>query len=151
MFHLVGEARSKGPEVDIQGELLPGWNVIAHLYEPGRPHHAGQVDGQPARAASRPVSASLMCRAISRELWTTYEFQDASLKGLKVGAGYTYHGSQPLFDRSGGASGRAPLLSSWGTVDLMAAYTFDLDGVKTTAQINVTNLFNKTYYTDAGR
>jgi iron complex outermembrane receptor protein len=25
----VGEARSKGPELDIQGEILPGWNVIA--------------------------------------------------------------------------------------------------------------------------
>ena len=27
---LVGEARSSGPEVDIQGELLPGWNVIVN-------------------------------------------------------------------------------------------------------------------------
>ena len=25
----VGEVRSRGPELDIQGEILPGWNVIA--------------------------------------------------------------------------------------------------------------------------
>ena len=89
-----------------------------------------------------------MPRNLAR-LWTTYEFQDALLKGLKIGAGYTYHGSQPIQDGTGGNLGAIPLLSSWGTVDLMAAYSFDLDGVKTTAQINATNIFDRTYYTGA--
>ena len=31
----------------------------------------------------------------------------------------------------------------------MAAYSFDLDGVKTTAQINATNIFDRAYYTFA--
>lgn len=31
----------------------------------------------------------------------------------------------------------------------MAAYSFDLEGVKTTAQINATNIFDRTYYTGA--
>jgi iron complex outermembrane receptor protein len=43
--------------------------------------------------------------------------------------------------------GAVPLVPSWGTVDLMAAYSFDLDGMKTTAQINATNIFDHTYYT----
>ena len=77
-------------------------------------------------------------------------FQDASLKGLKVGAFYTYHGSQPILDGSGGLPGAVPLLASWGTVDLMAGYSFDLDGVKTTAQLNIANLFDQTYYNGAG-
>lgn len=80
-------------------------------------------------------------------LWTTYEFQDERFKGLKVGAGYTYHGSQPIFDVQGKLNGAAPLLPSWGTVDLMAAYSFTLSGLKTTAQLNATNIFDKTYYT----
>jgi iron complex outermembrane receptor protein len=29
----------------------------------------------------------------------------------------------------------------------MAAYSFDLDGMKTTAQLNATNILNRTYYT----
>jgi hypothetical protein len=38
---------------------------------------------------------------------------------------------------------------SWGTVDLMSSYSFNLGGMKTTAQLNLTNLFDRIYYTDA--
>ncbi len=34
-------------------------------------------------------------------LWTTYEFQDETLKGWKIGGGIIYHGSQPVADLSG--------------------------------------------------
>ena len=54
------------------------------------------------------------------------------------------------FSGSGGLPGAAPLLASWGTVDLMAGYSFDLDGVKTTAQVNIANLLDQSYYNGAG-
>ncbi|MBM3654504.1 MAG: TonB-dependent receptor, partial [Alphaproteobacteria bacterium] len=82
-------------------------------------------------------------------LWSTYEFQDATLKGLKVGAGYTYHGSQPIYYPNALLPGVEPLLPSWGTVDLMSAYSFTFNGARFTAQLNVNNLFDRTYYTDA--
>jgi len=82
-------------------------------------------------------------------LFTAYDFQEPSLKGLKIGGGYTYHGSQPVFDQTGGIPGALPLAPGWGTVDLLCAYTFDLDGVKTTAQINASNIFHHNYITNA--
>ncbi|WP_018264815.1 TonB-dependent siderophore receptor [Methylosinus sp. LW4] len=140
---LVGKARSSGPEIDIQGELLPGWNVILnYVNQDVRVAEGTQLSG--LRPGQRLPNVP---RNLAR-LWTSYEFQEPLLKGLKVGAGYTYHGSQPIQDGSGGKLGAIPLLSSYGTVDLMAAYSFDLDGVKTTAQINATNIFNRSYYTD---
>jgi iron complex outermembrane receptor protein len=140
---LVGKARSSGPEIDIQGELLPGWNVIlAYTNQDVRVAEGAQSGLQPGQRFPN------VPRNLAR-LWTAYEFQDLLLRGLKVGAGYTYHGSQPLQDASIGRLGAIPLLSSYGTVDLMAAYAFDLAGVKTTAQVNATNIFDRTYYTDA--
>ncbi|WP_400768574.1 TonB-dependent siderophore receptor [Methylosinus sporium] len=138
---VIGKARSSGPEVDIQGEILPGWNVILNYTN---------QDVRVAEGNEGSLKVGQRFPNVPRNLarlWTTYEFQDPSLKGLKVGAGYTYHGSQPVNDATGGKLGTIPLLWSWGTVDLMAAYSFDLDGVKTTAQINATNIFDRTYYT----
>ena len=145
---VVGEARSQGPELDIQGTLLPGWNVIVNYTNQdvrvtkGTSTVGGQSGTQPGQRFPQ-VPRNLA------SLWSTYEFQDGTFKGLKLGAGYTYHGSQPVYDQSGGKGGAVPLLASWGTVDLMAAYTFDVDGLKTKAQLNITNLFDRTYYTAA--
>ncbi|WP_292532694.1 TonB-dependent siderophore receptor [Methylocystis sp.] len=142
-----GEARSKGPELDIQGEVLPGWNLIVTYTNQdvrvtkGTSIGFGQGGTEPGQRFPN-VPRNLA------SLWSTYEFQDELFKGLKVGAGYTYHGSQPIQNSMAARFGTPPLLASWGTVDLMSAYTFSLDGLKTTAQLNVTNLFDRTYYTD---
>jgi iron complex outermembrane recepter protein len=148
---VVGAARSSGTEVDVQGELLPGWNVIVSYTNQDVRVAEGQATGTsgPGLANLKPGQRFPHTPRNLARLWTSYEFQDPLLKGLKVGAGYSYHGSQPIQDGSGGKLGAIPLLSSYGTVDLMAAYTFDLDGLKTTAQVNAKNIFDRTYYTDA--
>ena len=81
-------------------------------------------------------------------LFTTYEFQsDSSLKGWKIGAGYHYFGSTVVADTANYAPYVWPLIPSYGTVDLMAAYSFAYAGSKITAQLNITNLFDRTYIT----
>ncbi|WP_245258505.1 TonB-dependent siderophore receptor [Methylosinus sp. LW4] len=140
---VVGEAHSAGPEVDIQGEILPGWNVIVTYTNQDVRVASGAQSG--LRPGQRLPNVPRNLASLS----TTYEFQETFLKGLKVGAYYTYHGSQPIGYKSGLYSIDPPLLASWGTVDLMAAYSWEIDGLKTKAQVNVTNLFDKTYYTDA--
>lgn len=144
---IAGKARSAGVELDVQGTLLPGWNVIVTYANQdvrvveGKSQGAGQAGIQPGQRFPN-VPRNLA------SLWTTYEFQnDSALKGLKFGAGYTYNGSMPYFDRTTGIPGAIPLISSWGTAELMAGYRFDVAGLKTTAQLNVTNLLDKTYYT----
>jgi iron complex outermembrane receptor protein len=142
---LAGAARSKGPELDIQGEILPGWNVIVAYTNQ-------DVRVTEASAGSFPAAGQrfpLVARNIA-SFWSTYEFQDAMFKGLKVGAGYHYIGSRPLQDLSGANPPTPyPLLPSYGTVDLMGAYGFDVAGTKMTAQLNITNLLDRTYYTAA--
>ncbi|CAN2536408.1 Metal-pseudopaline+receptor+CntO [Methylocapsa aurea] len=148
---VIGAARSSGPEVDIQGELLPGWNVILAYTNQDVRVAQGNATANSGTGLSGLTPGQRfpnVPRNLAR-LWTTYEFQGPGLQGLKIGGGYTYHGSQPISDSSGGRFGAIPLLSSYGTVDLMAGYTFDFHGLNTTAQINATNIFDRTYYTGA--
>ncbi|HEY8065408.1 MAG TPA: TonB-dependent receptor [Methylosinus sp.] len=152
---LIGAARSEGVEVDVKGRLAPGWDVIvAYTNQDVRiasaPNNANTngfgANGESGLARLTPGQRyPNVARNLAR-LWTTYEFQDEWLKGMTIGAGYTYRGSMPIYDASG-TYPNAPLLPSYGTVDLMASYTFDLDGVKTTAQVNANNIFDRNYYT----
>jgi iron complex outermembrane receptor protein len=143
-----GAVRSKGVEVDVQGTLLPGWNVsLAYSNSDARitktnpgPDQTGTL-GQRIQGVPRNLGS----------FTTSYEFQDDSpLKGLKIGGGVDYHGSQP-YDGSTQPVGTPqwPLLSAYATVNLFTAYSFNIAGTKMTAQVNVTNLLDHTYYTDA--
>ncbi|WP_428991229.1 TonB-dependent siderophore receptor [Methylocapsa aurea] len=143
---VAGEVESKGVELDIQGELLPGWNVILNYTNEDVRVIQGTVFGFATQTAGSRLP--YRPRNLGR-LGTTYEFQDAHLKGLKVGATYTYYGSSVLQTATGLQGIVPPLLAAYGTVDLMSAYTFTVNGLKTTAQLNATNIFDKTYYTDA--
>mgnify|MGYP001604458449 CR=1 FL=1 len=80
-----GEQKSRGIELDITGQILPGWNVIAtYAYTDAivskdrRPAYVNnQLEGVPYNSAS---------------LWTTYELQSSNLKGLGFGLGLVYSG-----------------------------------------------------------
>ncbi|WP_400770589.1 TonB-dependent siderophore receptor [Methylosinus sporium] len=151
---LIGAARSKGVEVDIQGQLAPGWDAIVsytnqEVHVTSLPAVSTSAGFGESSGAFSGLRVGDRYRNVPRNLarlWTTYEFQDEWLKGLKVGVGYAYRGSMWLNDR-GLYGAFHPQLSSYGLVDLMASYTFDLDGMKTTAQINAKNIFDRNYYT----
>lgn len=148
-FSLVtGEARSKGVELDIRGELLPGWSVIAsYANQDVRVTKSNNGDeGQRLPHIPRNMAS----------LWTTYEFQQDMLKGLKIGGGVTYNDKRPIEDLSGGLTlpsgatlNLSPYLrplSAYATIDLMGAYSFEVEGKKVTAQLNIGNLLDTTYY-----
>ena len=146
---LVGEARSKGPELDVQGEIYPGLNLIlAYTNQStaitkaalGQLTAGGQgtLLGQPFPGIPRNVAT----------LSGTYEFQDGTFKGLKLGATYHYNGASRVFDNTGYNLGwLTPSLAGYGTVDLLADYPFYYDGWKLNAGVNVHNLLDRTYYT----
>ncbi len=145
---VTGAARSKGPELDIQGTLLPGWSVIlayanqdVRVTQQNPGGYPVALEGQ--RFPGIPQNLG--------SFWTTYEFQpDSALKGWKIGGGVVYHGPQPIYDNSfSGQSYLLPMLPGYAIVNLMTAYSFKLAGTDMTAQVNVTNLLNHTYYTDA--
>lgn len=127
----IGEVRSRGPEVDIKGEILPGWNAIAtyaNLDVRVTKDNSG-LEGNRMYGVPRNMGS----------LWNTYDFQQATLKGLKVGGGLT------LRDSSTNPSNTYNV-PSYTTVDLMAAYSLKLNKSKISFQLNVNNLLDKNYF-----
>ncbi|MEH2071690.1 MAG: TonB-dependent siderophore receptor [Nostoc sp.] len=75
----VGEQRARGIELDVAGEILPGWKVIGSY---------AYTDAEVTQDNTYPVGNAL--RGIPRHsgsLWTTYTFQTGSLQGFGFGGG----------------------------------------------------------------
>jgi iron complex outermembrane receptor protein len=83
-----GEQRSRGVELDVVGELLPGWNIIAaYAYIPDA---EVTKDVNPANVGSRLSNIA----EHSASLWTTYEIQRGTFKGLGFGLGFNFVGER---------------------------------------------------------
>ncbi|MDF5721855.1 MAG: TonB-dependent siderophore receptor [Rhizonema sp. PD37] len=81
-----GEVESRGIELDVAGQILPGWNVIASF---------AHNDAYVSKDNSIPVGNRLVDAArYNASLWTSYEFQRGSLKGLGFGAGMFFVGDR---------------------------------------------------------
>ena len=137
---VTGEARSEGWEFDVQGEIAPGWNMIANYANiNAKVTKASEIDTfTPLGSPLGEVPTDL------GHLFSTYEFQTSELKGLKLGFGATFNGSAPyLFAGNSGLT-----IPGYITFDLLGAYSFKAWGKKLTAQINATNIFDKTYFSE---
>ncbi len=83
-----GEVKSRGIELDIAGEILPGWNVIASF---------SHNDAYVSEDNNLPVGDRLAnAPRYSASLWTTYEIQNGSLQGLGFGAGVFFVGDREV-------------------------------------------------------
>ncbi|MEM1254628.1 MAG: TonB-dependent siderophore receptor [Cyanobacteria bacterium P01_H01_bin.21] len=84
----IGEQTSRGVELVVQGEILPGWNVVASY---------GFLDAEiaesggafPEGAVPRGVAEN------TASLFTTYEIQSGALAGLGFGLGAFFVGDRP--------------------------------------------------------
>jgi iron complex outermembrane receptor protein len=130
----VGEIRSKGTELDIQGEIQRGWNVIAtYAHTDARITKSNNGD-EGLRKGDVPKDMA--------SLWTTYEFSQTQLPGWKVGGGATWRSSTTDATNTIDTPG-------YTLVDVMTSYEFKAGRKKVTAQLNINNLFDKSYFTDA--
>ncbi len=79
-----GEQRSRGIELDISGEILPGWKIIGgYAYN----------DARVTKDNATPVGNRLFgAPEHSFNLWTTYRIQQGDLQGLGFGLGFNYVG-----------------------------------------------------------
>ena len=127
------EVRSRGPEVDIQGEILPGWNMIA------------TYTNQDVRVAkSKFGNGGSRLQFVPRNIgsfFTTYEFQQGPFKGLKFGGGIILQDS--VVDA--GNTFKSP---GYGLVNFLTGYSFEVGKSKITAQLNIDNLLDKSYVTN---
>jgi len=141
----VGEIESKGVELTLQGEILPGWNLLAaYSYDPVTVKQGTQI--YPAGSAMPFVPNNLA------RLFTTYSFASAPLTGLKIGGGLTWQSSAPgvYTDPNTGVTDTTTIRSPGYTIfEVMASYDFRAWNQLASIQLNVNNLFNRSYYTDA--
>ena len=83
-----GQERSRGLELEVQGTILPGWNVIgAYAWTDARV----TKDTNPARVGREKPNVP----EHAASLWSRYTIQGGALKGLGFGGGVFYVGEQP--------------------------------------------------------
>lgn len=128
-----GEVRSRGIELDVIGEILSGWNVIAsYAYtdaeiteDEGSDVEGNTLFGVPENAAS---------------LWTTYEIQNGDLQGLGFGLGLFFTGERQ------GDNANSFEVDSFFRTDAAVFYRRN----NWRAAINVRNLFDVDYIESVG-
>ena len=133
-----GEAESRGVELDVAGEILPGWRVIGgYSYLPfAEITRDVGFDGGPRNQGKRLFNAPRHAGS----LWSTYEFQGGDVKGLKLGGGVVAVGQRE------GNSANSFQIPGYATVNLLASYSMEVGPTKLTAQLNVDNLLDKTFF-----
>jgi iron complex outermembrane receptor protein len=126
-----GEQRSRGVELSVQGEILPGWNIIAgYAYTDAR---ISQDNTLTVGNRLRNVPENAV------NLWTTYEIQKGGLQGLGFGLGLFYVGGRQVdLDNS-------LELPSYLRTDAAIFYRRDCFR----AALNLRNLFNIDYFESA--
>jgi iron complex outermembrane receptor protein len=132
----IGEARSRGVEMDVTGRIDRNWSVIGNLTydqaEITKDNNGNQgkiLPGVPLRSGS---------------LWVKYDTGSAT-DGFSFGAGVFLRGQRQ------GDTPNTFQLPGYGRVDALLAYRFKGFGAKvSTAQLNVQNLFDKTYFDHSG-
>lgn len=117
-------ATSDGYELELAGELMPDWNVSA-----GYTHFK-------AKDAKGADVNSIYPRELLK-LFTTYRLPGA-LNALTVGGGVNWQGATYTF-----VGGEKFEQKAYALVNLMTRYDFSK---QLSAQLNVNNLFDKTYY-----
>ena len=124
----VGEQRSRGVELDIAGELAPGWRIIGSL---------AYLDTEVTKDNTLPVGNRLInAPKWSGSLWTTYAFQGNPLRGLEIGGGVFLVG-----DRKADFANQVNV-DGYARVDLFARYEIN-DNIS--LALNVDNLFDENY------
>lgn len=127
-----GEQRSRGIELDISGEILPEWNIIAgYAYN----------DAKVTKDNTIPVGNRLFSAPEhSFNLWTTYRIQKGDLQGLGIGLGFYYVG-----DRAADLANTFEVPSYFRTD---AAIFYEREQFR--AALNFRNLFNVDHYQAVG-
>jgi iron complex outermembrane receptor protein len=126
-----GEQRSRGIELDITGEILPGWRIIggyaytdAIVTEDNRIPEGNRINNVPEHAFS---------------LWSRYDIQQGNLQGLGFGLGLFYVGERQ------GDLNNSFSLPSYVRTD--AALFYRRNNFR--AALNFQNLFDNEYFETA--
>ena len=129
----IGEAQSKGVEFDVSGKLNANLSAIAsYAYNDTEITQSNIAGEQGNRFPNAPRN--------SGSLWLKYDFLEDMLSGLSLGGGVFAAGSVE------GDTANSFKLPGYARLDAFAAYKYKIGQRQITAQLNVNNLLDKTYY-----
>jgi len=126
-----GKTRSEGFELELAGELLPGWQVMGG-YTNTRTKYLVDTNASNVGQPLRSIDPRHQLR-----VFTTYRPQGA-LQGVTVGGG-----AQLQSDAYATASGLTTRQGGYTVYNAMLGYKFN---ERYALQVNVNNVFDKTYY-----
>ncbi|MBP2834976.1 TonB-dependent siderophore receptor [Dickeya parazeae] len=133
-----GKVRSQGVEVDVAGKLTNSLSLI------------GAYAFTDARVTSDPTNQGNELANVARHtasLFLTNDFGNLGLHAgddLRAGVGARYVGRRP------GDAANSFFLDDYTVADAFIAYSVPLNGYKVKWQLNIKNLFDKTYYPSSG-
>ena len=137
IYSIAGQVRSRGLELDASGQLTDQWSVIgSYAYTDAE----DVKDKDPTLEGNRLQNVAKHTGSLS----VAYDF--GSIFGgdqLRMGTGARYVG-----ERAGDAANDFTL-PGYTVADAFATYDTKIDGQKVKFQLNVKNLFDRTYYTSA--
>lgn len=135
IYSAAGEVRSRGLEVDLTGQLTDRWSMIgSYAYTDAEVTEDPDYKGKQLQNVAKN----------SGSLSAVYDF--GTIVGgdqLRVGAGARYVG-----ERAGNAVNDFDL-PAYTVADAFATYDTKVEGQKVKFQLNVKNMFDRTYYTSA--
>ncbi|RON54745.1 TonB-dependent siderophore receptor [Pseudomonas frederiksbergensis] len=135
IYSAAGEVRSRGLEIDLTGQLTDRWSMIGSYA-----YTDAEVTEDPDYKGKRLQNVAKNTGSLS----AVYDF--GTIVGgdqLRVGAGARYVG-----ERAGDAPNDFDL-PGYTVADAFATYDTKVEGQKVKFQLNVKNLFDRTYYTSA--
>ena len=125
--------KSYGFDADLQMLITPQWTVLANMIS--QTARLTAVPLTPAQVGNWPVGVP----AHIYNIWSTYDFAIAGIKGFRVGAGVSYNGA------TFGTTADNVWIPSSTVADAMFGYYAN----NWDAQIGVKNITNVTYFTTA--
>ncbi|MDR4501823.1 MAG: TonB-dependent receptor [Nitrospirales bacterium] len=127
----IGEARSQGVEIDLAGRLTDSVSLIATYAYTDVEITKGQDKGNRLFNAAKHIGS----------FWAKYDgLPKTPLEGLSLGAGVY------LASEREGDTANTFQLPGYGRVDTLVRYQFPFYKARMAFQLNVYNLFDKTYY-----
>lgn len=133
-----GRVRSQGVELDVAGNITDSLSMI------------GSYAYTDARVVDDPDNKGKEMTNVARHTASLFLTQDLGSPGLysgdnvRIGAGARYVGRRP------GDTANSFTLDNYTVADAFAAYTMPVQGYRVKWQLNVKNLFDKTYYPSSG-
>lgn len=136
MFSIqLGQVVSKGIEVDIQGEILPGLSVILNY---------ANTDVRITEDTDESMIGTKLAGYAEHQTngWLNYRFNNKTLKGFNISMGYQYQANRSTW---GWTSTNESLLPNYFRLDGALGWSND----KFSVNLNINNLLNDYLYSGA--